>query len=208
MSVKLHGVPGSPCVLAARLGLTEKGVDFEMVAMAPPEIKSPGNMARNPFGKVPVFDHDGFVLYETQAILRYADQAFPGPAQEPATAQEAARMNQIIGIIDCYLFRTWSADIAFERLMAPNVFGRPGDEARIEAALPMARTCAEALEALAAGPYLTGTSFTIADAILAPHFNYFRMTGEGETILADKPKLNRWFAQMRGRESVKALLPG
>ena len=31
MSLKLYGVPGSPYVQAARLGLTEKGIDFEMV---------------------------------------------------------------------------------------------------------------------------------------------------------------------------------
>jgi|HubBroStandDraft_6_1064221.scaffolds.fasta_scaffold3445036_2 glutathione S-transferase len=26
-------------------------------------------LARNPFGRVPVLEHDGFLLYETQAII-------------------------------------------------------------------------------------------------------------------------------------------
>jgi glutathione S-transferase len=208
MSVKLYGVPGSPCVQAARLGLTEKGIDFELMTMAPPEIKSAEHMARNPFGKIPVLDHDGFVLYETQAILRYADQAFPGPQLEPATPKEAARMNQIIGIVDCYLLRGWSADIAFERLIAPRFFGRPSDEAKIEAALPFARTLAEALEALAAAPYLTGATLTLADVHLAAHYNYFRQTPEGEAMLAGKTRLPHWFAHMSQRASVKAILLG
>lgn len=38
-------------------------------------------MARNPFGRVPTFDHEGFVLYETQAVLHDVDQAFPGPGR-------------------------------------------------------------------------------------------------------------------------------
>ena len=207
MSVKLYGVAGSPYVQAARLGLTEKGVDFEMVAVAPNELRAPEHLARHPFGKVGTLDHDGFELYETQAMLRYVDQAFPGPLLEPATPREAARMNQIIGIVDCYLHRTWSGDIAFERLVAPRVFGRPTDETRVTSALPRARVCAAALETIIAGPYLTGPDLTLADVHLAPHYHYFSQTAEGQTILEAAPRLTQWFAQMGERDSVKALLP-
>lgn len=208
MSVKLYGVPGSPYVLAARLGLTEKGVDFEMVPVPPSAAREPEHLARHPFGRMPAMDHDGFMLYETQAILRYVDQAFPGPLLEPATPQEAARMNQIIGIVDCYLCRAWSSDIAFERLAAPKYFGRPADEATIEAALPQARVCAEAIEAITAAPYLTGPTLTLADLHLAPHYHYFSQAPEGQAILAGKTRLAQWFAQVSERESVKALLLG
>jgi glutathione S-transferase len=207
MSARLYGMPGSPCVQAARLGLTEKGIDFELVPVTPPALEEPEHLARNPFGKMPAFDHDGFALYETQAILRYADQAFPGPQLEPATPQEAARMNQIIGIVDWYLCHDWGGSISFERVIAPRFFDRPADEAKITAALPRARISADAIEALIAGPYLTGATLTLADLHLAPHFNYFRMAPEGQAILKDKPKLAAWYAQMTQRESVKAILP-
>ncbi len=209
MSVKIYGVPMSPYVQAARLGLTEKGVDFEMVPVSPADTRTPEHLARHPFGKMPTMDHDGFALYETQAILRYADQVFPGPFLEPAAPQEVARMNQIIGIVDCYLHRCWMGDIAFERLVAPHAFGRPADDARIQAALSQARVCAESLEAIiAASPYLTGATLTLADLHLAPHYNYFRHTDESRPILEDKPKLARWFASICERESVKAILLG
>lgn len=208
MSLKIYGVAGSPYVVAARLGLTEKGVDFEMVPVAPNEIKAAENLARHPFGKMPSMDHDGFKLYETQAILRYADQVFPGPLLEPGTPQEAARMNQIIGIVDCYLHRCWSGDIAFERIVAPAVFGRPADEAKIAAALPQAHVCAAAVEAIIAGPYLTGADLTLADVHLLPHYNFFSKTPESEPILAGKPKLKQWFALMCERPSVQAIMLG
>jgi glutathione S-transferase len=32
---------------------------------------------------VPVLEHDGFLLYETQAILRYLDRVLPKPALTP-----------------------------------------------------------------------------------------------------------------------------
>jgi glutathione S-transferase len=36
------------------------------------------HLALHPFGRMPVLDHDSFRLYETQAILRYVADAFPG----------------------------------------------------------------------------------------------------------------------------------
>jgi glutathione S-transferase len=196
---------GSPNVRGAMLGLAEKGVDYELITVLPP-FKDPEHMVRNPFGRVPVFDHDGFMLYETQAILRYVDQAFSGPALQPASHHEVARMNQILGIVDCYLFKTWSGEIAFERLVAPSYFGRPCNLEVVEAAVPMARWCAEALEALISAQYLAGGTFSLADIRLIPHFNWFRLTPEGETILAGKSKLTQWFQHVSERPSIKAVL--
>jgi glutathione S-transferase len=205
MSVKLYGIAGSPNVRGVMLALAEKGVDYELIPVLPP-FKDPGHMARNPFGRVPVFDHDGFILYETQAILRYLDQVFAGPALQPADAGELARMNQMLGIVDCYLFQSWSGDIGFERLVKPNFFKQPSDLQRIEAAIPMARCCAEALESLIAAPYLTGKTYSLADIRLMPHFDMLRPTPEGEAILAGKSKLVQWFQQVSERPSAKAIL--
>jgi glutathione S-transferase len=206
MSVKLYGMSGSPNVRGAMLGLTEKGVDFELVKLMPPAWKTPEHLARNPFGRVPVFEHDGFMLYETQAILRYVDQVFPGPALQPTDAQQLARMNQILGIVDCYLFKSWSGEIAFERLVAPSFFGRPSNPKVIEAAIPVARCCADALDALIAEPYLTGETFSLADIRLMPHFAWFPATPEGKEILAGKSKLAQWFQRVSERPSAKAIL--
>ena len=205
MSVKLYGIAGSPNMRGAMLGLAEKGVEYDLVEVAPP-FKAPDHMARNPFGKVPVLEHDHFTLYETQAILRYLDRAFPGPALQPVEAHEAARMDQILAIIDSYLFDSWSSGVAFERLIAPNFFGRPTNFEKIEAALPLAQSCAEALETLITGPWLTGETFSLADMRLAPHLDIFRMTPEGETILADKSRLAQWFEAVSQRPSVKEIL--
>ena len=41
MSVKLYGMSGSPNVRGAMLGLTEKGVDYELVNLMPPAWKTP-----------------------------------------------------------------------------------------------------------------------------------------------------------------------
>jgi glutathione S-transferase len=205
MSVKLYGMAGSPNVRGAMLALAEKGVKYDLVAVLPP-FKDPDNIARNPFGRVPVFEHDGFMLYETQAILRYVDQVFAGPALQPTDARELARMNQMLGIVDCYLFQSWSGDIGFERLVMPSYFQQPSNLEKIEAAIPMARCCAEALERLISAPYLTGETYSLADIRLMSHFDWLRLTPEGEAILAGKSKLVQWFQHVSERPSAKAVL--
>src|SRR6266478_5495835 len=56
----------------------------------------------HPFRRVPTLVHDDFVLYETQAITRYIDEAFAGPAFQPVQPRQRARMAQVISIIDAY----------------------------------------------------------------------------------------------------------
>src|SRR5215212_9755015 len=123
MSVKVHGVPGSPYVRAAMMGLEEKQVAYEFVALAPANAKSPEHLARHPFGRVPAFEHDGFTLYETQAILRYVDAAFSGPALRPTDLRALARMDQLVGICDWYLFPQVGVTIAFQRIVKPLLMG-------------------------------------------------------------------------------------
>lgn len=163
-------------------------------------------MGRNPFGRVPAFGHNGFTLYETQAILRYVDENFAGPPLQPTNVRQVARMNQILGIVDCYLFQSWSGDIGFQRLVAPAYFGQPSNLATVEAALPMAHRCAEAPEALISGPYLTGETYGLADIRVMPHFDWLRQTPEGEAILAGKRWLTQWFDRVSERQSARQIL--
>ncbi len=63
---RLFGADYSVYVRIARLALTEKGVDYELVpvdifaAGGPPA----GYLERQPFGKIPAFEHGDFRLFE------------------------------------------------------------------------------------------------------------------------------------------------
>jgi glutathione S-transferase len=72
--------------------------------------------------------------------------------------------------------------------------------------VPIARSCAEALEALIAAPYLTGETLGLVDFRLMPHFDWLRLTPEGQTILAGKSKLAKWFRRVGERPSAKVIL--
>jgi glutathione S-transferase len=96
--IVVYGVPGSPFMRAVQMGLEEKKAAYRVQVMGAGESKSEAYLKKHPFGRVPAFEHGNFGLYETQAILRYLDDIFPEPPLQPRDPQEAARMNQIIGI--------------------------------------------------------------------------------------------------------------
>jgi len=197
----LYGVPASPYVRSAALGLEEKGVPFRVSVLAPFESRSPAHLKRHPFGRVPAFAHGEFELYETQAILRYLDRLLPAPSLTPRNPQAEARMNQLCGITDCYVMPQISVAIAFHRLVAP-MLGLPVDEAKIEASIPPAVVClAEIARLLGDHPFLAGDALSIADLLLAPHLAFFAQTPESAAILAPHPKLTAWIDRMRARPS-------
>jgi glutathione S-transferase len=109
----IHGIPGSPFVRAVLMALEEKGLAWRLQPLAPGASKSPEHLARHPFGRVPAVEHGDFLLYETQAALRYIDRVQPFPALTPADPKTAARMDQIMGINDWYLFAQACAPIGF-----------------------------------------------------------------------------------------------
>ena len=202
----LYGLAGSPYVRAACVVLAEKGAPYEFVAIPMGAHKEPAHLARHPFGRVPAFEHDGFALYETQAILRYVDQVFPGVSLQPSEARAAARMNQIMGIVDWYVMPGMTT-IAFQRLIVPRLGGKP-DEAVIEKGQPLARTAMAELDRLSDGqPYLAGERLSLADLLMAPHYFYFRLTAEGKALGAEHPRLERWWDRMESRASMRNTVP-
>ena len=125
----VHGIPGSPYVRAALLTLEEKGAEYQLAAMQFGTLKQQPHLSRHPFGRIPAFEHDSWMLYETQAIMRYVDTVVPGPRLQPEDPRAAARMNQLMGITDWYLMAQVSATITFNRVVAPRV-GLPVDEGK------------------------------------------------------------------------------
>src|SRR5436305_12477201 len=129
----VYGPAGSAYVWSGRLALAEKAVTHELVDVPLGAHKEEPHLSRHPFAKVPAFEHDGFALYETQAILRYIDEGFPVALLQPTDLHEFSRMNQTIGIVDAYAWPSIAAGILFNRVLAPR-FGLPADEKAAEAA--------------------------------------------------------------------------
>jgi glutathione S-transferase len=201
----VHSIPGSPFGRSVLAALQEKGASFRFSPVAPGGLRSPEHLARHPFGRVPVLEHHGFLLYETQAILRYLDRVLPAPALTPADPRRAARMDQVMNVNDWYLFHGVGNVIIFHRVVGPRVMGLQPDEAAIEAAMPKARAVfAELARLLGEQSFFAGDALTLADLLVAPQIGFFTETPEWSVLGAPHPNLVAWLARMEARPSFMA----
>lgn len=207
--VKLYGAAWSVYVRIARLALEEKQVDYGLVEVdvfaetgVPQE-----HFKRHPFGRIPAFEHGDFHLYETGAIVRYIDDAFPGCKLQPTEPKARAKVNQIIGILDAYAYRTLVWDIYVERVVSARE-GRLANEQKIAAALPHAAVCLSELTRLSDEQgFLVGDSVTLADLYAAPVFACFMQAPEAASLMGGCEKLSDWWQRFARRDSMSRTRP-
>jgi glutathione S-transferase len=208
MNVELCGYQYSVYSWIARLALVEKGVDYGWSEVNPFAHDVPESyLALHPFKRVPALVHYGFPIYETGAITRYVDEAFPGPRLQPTDPRHRARCNQFISVIDSYVYWPLVRQVFSHRVFRPRL-GGPSDATEIEKGLAAASDVLAALERLVAdAEYLCGAGISLADIHLAPMIGYFAMAEEGEALLKKHDKLSRWWATMSARTAYRATMP-
>lgn len=202
----LYGSAESVYTRIARLALIEKAVPyrFERIDVFAPAGVPAGYRTLHPFGRIPALVHDGFELFETAAVTRYVDEAFAGPALQPADPRGRARMTQILGLLDSYAYRAMVWDIYVERMRKP--LGQQPDEAKIAAATKLTATCLATLAGfLGSGSWLIGTGEgpSLADLHAAPMIAYLLAAPEGANLLAPHRALQGWWHRIAGRPSMR-----
>ncbi len=203
-TVTVYGAAYSTYTRTALLALREKGVDYALSEVDIFKPVPPEHTRRHPWGKIPVLEHDGFRVFETAAITRYVDEAFPGARLQPASARDRARMMQAIGVLDSYGYKAMVSELVVQRAVQP-MFGQPSDEAKIAAALPETEKALDALGAVQGGDtWLAGDACSLADLHFAPICVYLRMTPEGAAMLEQRPALGAWWERMAARPSMAA----
>lgn len=200
----VYGARYSTYTRSVLLALEEKGVEYRLSEIDVfRDGVPPGYLERQPFGRIPSFEHDGFRLYETAAILRYVDEALPGPALQPADPRGRARVTQIVSILDSYAYRAMVWDIFVERRDRPD--GRAPDEEKIRGGVDRSRACLRAIAGLMGSHrYLAGDALTLADLHAVPILAYLRLTPEGQELIDTEPSLIRWLELVSARPSVAA----
>jgi glutathione S-transferase len=208
MPVTLHGPGYSTYARTARLALEEKGVAYELneVDILTGKGQAPEHLARQPWGKVPAFEHDGFALFETFAIARYVDEAFPGPALQPADPRTRARMTQICGIVDSYAYGAMVGKVFWQEAIVPMQGGTP-DAGLVAEGMKTAEKALDVIQGLMGGDLLCGSAVTLADLHLVPVIEYLRMTQPGGAAFAARPQLVAWWDRMNTRETVAKTRP-
>lgn len=201
--IEIIGLPQSNFVWIARIAATEKGVPY---TLAPGFPHTPEVLAMNPTGKIPALRHGDFTLGETRAICGYLD-SFPGPRLIPAEPRAAAKAEQWLSIVATHIDPVCVRQYLFGYFFPGTPDGSP-NRALIDAALPKMEPQFAMLEhAVAAGGFLAGDAFTLADAYLVPILFYLSKTPESTAMLAKSPALTAYLTRMLAHPSIAATIP-
>lgn len=195
--MKLYYSPGA-CSLAPHIVAREAGIELVLDKVDIRGKKTQDGLdflAINPKGYVPALElDDGQLLTEGPAISQYlADQA-PRSGLAPANGSIARyQLQALLGYINSELHKSYS----------PLFNPATGADVRAERMAYIARRYALIEDQLAAGPYLDGEAFSIADAYL---FVVTRWAGMVKLDLAGFPNLQAFQARVAARPAVQAAL--
>ena len=117
--LKIHYHPFSTFSRRVRIALLEKKIPHELVEidMVKRQHRSPEYLALNPYGRVPTLEEDGFVLYESTAILEYLELTRPDPPLVPTDPRGRALAAMHVKLCDIQLARQTSTIIFPKRFL-------------------------------------------------------------------------------------------
>jgi glutathione S-transferase len=215
MTIELHWVSGSPYSWRVQLALEVKRLRYvsHLHQISTGELKTPAYLALNPRGLVPTLVDDGYVLYESLAILTYLDRKYPDP---PLFGENA----QATGLIwRCIAEYTAYADAAVEAFTLPIYFG----EAQQKAAQVRAAAAALTFELdawnrqLASSAYFAGLRYSAADLVLFPAIKSIERAAakpaakslgiELLPIAAHWPHISAWVRRIEGLPGYERTYP-
>ena len=195
-----HDVPSSNSD-RVKIALAEKGLAWDgvTVSLAKKDQKRPEHLGRNPYGKIPVIDDDGKILFESCIINEYLDEKYPNPPLMPKDPFLRGRGRILVDYALNYLHEPYWT-LRGEMLKKES----ERNTAVMDEKRRTLRKLLEYLEeALGDKPYFLG-DFSLTDIAIIPRF--LRMETYGAMPAPALPKLNQWLERMKERSSVQAIL--
>lgn len=159
--LKIWGHRAAPNVAKVLWTCAELGLDYELIPTGGPNggVDEPAYRRLNPNGRIPTLDDDGFILWESHAIMRYLVRRERAESFYPSKAQPVARIDQWLDWQSAHLAEA-VRDLV--RLTIKATTPPPAGQ------LTRAEAQADGLfgivdRALRASPYIAGADFTLAD---------------------------------------------
>lgn len=200
--MKLYGHPYSNAARRVQILCEECGIPYtyQTVDLTKREHLTPEYLALNPNGKVPVIDDDGFLVWESQAIMRYLADKHKAHAWYPVEPRARARVEQWLDWNQTRL-GIESAKIMFHTHFA-------GDKAKPEVIADGKKWVAKILpvmdSVLAKSKYLCGDQPTLADLAAVTNIAYLEMC---QYDLGPYPAVSKWYGAMKTRPSFGKTAP-
>jgi glutathione S-transferase len=120
MGLKLYYHPLSTFSRRVFIAFAEKQIPHELavVDMVARRHREQPYLSLNPYGRVPTLEEDGFVLFESTAILNYLEATRPIPPLVPADARGRALVDMHMKLCDLQ-FTRHAGTIIFPKRFLP-----------------------------------------------------------------------------------------
>ena len=199
--LKLHYHPFSTFARRVRIALIEKGIPAELVEidMARGAHRGPEYRQLNPYGRVPTLEEDGFILYESTAILEYLEATHPDPPLVPADARGRALVSMHVKLCDLQLSRQ-AGTIIFPRRFLPRE--RWDEKAMAQAKQEIEKHLAVLESELGDKQYMVGDRYSLVEVCYTPFVEFLPLME-----VTPPPKVAAWVARMLERPSAKETKP-
>ncbi len=199
--IKLHYHPLSTYSRRVRIALLEKQIAFEpvIVDMAQRRHREPAYLALNPYGRVPTLEEDGFVVYESTAILNYLEATHPKPPLAPADARQRALVDMHMKLCDIQMTRH-AGTIIFPKRFLPKE--RWNETAMTEAKGEIEKHLAILDRQLAGKRFLVAEQFTLADICYLPFLEFLPLME-----IAPPANVAGWSERLLARPSARETRP-
>ena len=171
MTIKLHYHPLSTYSRRVAMALREKQIAYEpiVVDMVARKHRQQPYLSLNPYGRVPTLEEDGFVLYESTAILNYLEATRPQPPLVPADLRQRALVDMHMKLCDLQ-FTRHAGTIIFPKRFLPKE--RWNSAAMAEAKAEIDKHLAIVAQQLAGKSFLVAQQFTLAEICYAPFLEF------------------------------------
>lgn len=199
--LRLHSHPLSTFSRRVRIALLEKKIPAEIVEvdMAAKQHRSPEYLKLNPYGRVPTLEEDGFVLYESTAILEYLELTRPDPPLLPADPRGRALAAMHVKLCDIQLARQ-TGTIIFPKRFLPRE--RWDDKAMAQAKAEIEKHFAILEPQLAGRQWLVGDRYTMVEVCYTPLVQFLDLME-----IAPPPAVAAWVERMLSRDSAVQTKP-
>jgi len=201
MAIILHDAIPSSNSDRVKIALHEKGLAYERVTLdlAKKEQKRPEFLKLNPYGKVPVINDNGQILFESCIINEYLDEQYPNPPLMPKDPYLRGRGRVLVDYALNYLHEPYWA-LRGEMLKKES----ERNIAIMEEKRHILRNLLQYLEeALGDKSYFLG-EISLTDIDVLPRF--LRMESYGALPTPSLPRIGAWLKRIKERPSVKAIL--
>jgi glutathione S-transferase len=201
MPIRLYDAVPSSNSDRVKIALHEKGLAYDRttLVLARKDQKQPEFLKLNPYGKVPVIDDGGNILFESCIINEYLDEKYPAPSLMPKDPYLRGRGRVLVDYALNYMHEPYWA-------LRGEMLKTAGERNNAEAAEKRRELAGlmRYLEAdLGAKDYFLG-QFSLTDIAIVPRA--LRMEAYGALPEPSLPRVNAWLERVKARPSVKAIL--